>query len=91
MFHRSELGMFAALLPCDGNLQVPEPGDDWRCMHWGLELVDTCDADVIELMDDIWWPQLVKLVDEVREKVRRMSISATPNEDCLPEEPGNCC
>lgn len=91
MFHRSELGVFATLLPCDIDQQVPEPGDDWRCMQWGLGSVDTCDADIIELMDDIWWPQLLKLVEEVRENVRRMSISATPNKDCLPEEPGNCC
>lgn len=72
MFHRSELGTFAAIVPCDNNLQVPESGDDWRCMEWGLESVDSCDADVIELLDDIWWPQLIELADKVRQKVRGM-------------------
>ncbi len=72
MFHRSELGTFAALLPCDENAQVPEPGDDWRCMAWGLESIDSCDADVIELLDDIWWPQVVDLAAQIRRKVRAL-------------------
>lgn len=70
MFHQSELGQFAVLLPCDMNGQIPEPGDDWREMQWGLERFDTCDADLIELLDDVWWPQLVELASRVREKVR---------------------
>ncbi len=73
MFHRSELGVYAAIVPCDRNSLVPEPGDDWRCMQWGLESVDSCDADVIELLDDIWWPQLIKLAGAVRQKVQEMS------------------
>lgn len=70
MFHRSELGDFAALLPCDKNSRLPEPGDDWRAMDWGLDAVDTCDADVVELMDEIWWPQLVELAAQIRAKLR---------------------
>ena len=73
MFHQSELGDFAVLLPCDMNGQIPEPGDDWREMAWGLDKYDTCDADVIELLDDIWWPQLVQLASQVREKVRTLT------------------
>lgn len=73
MFHRTELGTFAALLPCDKNSRVPEPSDDWRCMEWGLESVDACDADTVELLDDIWWPQLVALASQVRQKVQAMA------------------
>lgn len=72
MFHQSELGEFSVLLPCDMEGNIPEPGDDWRCMQWGLDSVDSCDADIIELLDDIWWPQLVRLAGQVREKVRAM-------------------
>jgi hypothetical protein len=72
MFHQSELGDFAVLLPCDMAGNIPEPGDDWRGMEWGLEALDTCDADLIELLDEIWWPQLVQLADEIRKKVRAM-------------------
>ncbi len=72
MFHQSELGRFAALLPCDLNGRIPEPGDDWREMEWGLEAVDACDADMIELLDDIWWPQLVELASQVQQKVKAL-------------------
>ena len=72
MFHQSELGKFAVLLPCGKNGQVPEPGDDWRDMAWGLEPLDCCDADLVELLDEIWWPQLVELASQVRQKVQRM-------------------
>lgn len=72
MFHQSELGVFSVLLPCDMAGNIPEPGDDWRCMEWGLDSLDSCDADIIELLDDIWWPQLVQLAGEIRAKVRTM-------------------
>lgn len=72
MFHRSELGEFAHLVPCDHHGMVPEPADDWRSMDWGLDAVDACDADVIELLDDIWWPQLVQLAEQVRQKAREL-------------------
>ena len=72
MFHQSELGDFSVCLPCDLAGNLPEPGDDWRCMEWGLTALDTCDADVIELLDDIWWPQLVRLTSQIREQVRAM-------------------
>lgn len=72
MFHQSELGRFAALLPCDMNGHIPEPGDDWREMEWGLDAVDSCDADIIELLDDIWWPQLVELACQVHNKVHAL-------------------
>ena len=72
MFHQSELSEFSALLPCDREGRLPEPGDDWRCMNWGLDAVDSCDADIIELLDDVWWPQLVQLADQIREKVCSM-------------------
>ncbi len=72
MFHQSQLGKFAVLLPCDMKGQIPEPGDDWREMEWGLDDLDACDANMIELLDDIWWPQLVKLASEVRKKVRAL-------------------
>ena len=77
MFHQSELGDFSDLLPCDMNGQIPEPSDDWRTMAWGLESLDSCDADVVELLDDIWWPQLIKLAGSVREKVREMQSDQT--------------
>lgn len=77
MFHQSELGDFSDLLPCDMNGLIPEPGDDWRTMAWGLEAMDSCDADLIELLDDIWWPQLIKLASEVRNKVRQMQGEQT--------------
>jgi hypothetical protein len=44
-------------------------------MQWGLESVDSCDADVIELLDDIWWPQLIELSGAVRQKVQEMSAA----------------
>lgn len=72
MFHQSEFGVFSVLLPYDMAGNIPEPGDDWRCMEWGLDSVDLCDADIIELLDDIWWPQLVQLAGQIREKVRAM-------------------
>ena len=72
MFHQSELGRFAALLVCDKNGQIPEPGDDWREMEWGLDDLDSRDANMIELLDDIWWPQLVELASEVRKKVQAL-------------------
>jgi hypothetical protein len=72
VFHQSELGAFSDLLPCDMNGQIPEAGDDWRTMAWGLEAMDCCDADFIELLDDIWWPQLIKMAQEIRAKVREM-------------------
>ncbi|MGN6547393.1 MAG: hypothetical protein ACTHK7_20240 [Aureliella sp.] len=77
MFHQSELGNFSDLLPCDMNGQIPKPGDDWRTMAWGLESMDSCDADLIELLDDIWWPQLIKLASAIRHKVRQMQGEQT--------------
>ncbi len=72
MFHQAELGIYSVLLPCDMAGNIPEPGDDWRSMEWGLDAVDACDSDVIELLDEIWWPQLVRLATEIRAKVRTM-------------------
>lgn len=72
MFNQAELGNYSVLLPCDMAGNLPEPGDDWRSMEWGLDSVDACDADVIELLDEIWWPQLVRLATEIRNKVREM-------------------
>ena len=72
MFDQTELGEFSALLPCDMKGRIPEPDDDWRCMEWGLDSLDSCDADIIELLDDIWWPQLVQLAGQIREKVLAM-------------------
>ncbi|MBI3464378.1 MAG: hypothetical protein HY000_15175 [Planctomycetes bacterium] len=72
MFHQRELGEFSVLPPCDMQGNIPEPGDDWRCMDWGLDLVDSCNADIIELLDDLWWPQLVQLAGQIREKIRTM-------------------
>ncbi len=73
MFHQSELGRFGVLLPCDRNGQIPEPGDDWREMAWDLEDFNVCDANLIELLDDIWWPQLVELAGQIRRKVQALS------------------
>lgn len=73
MFHRSELGPYAVLLPCDKKSQIPELTDDWRRMEWELDWADTCDPDIIELLDDIWWPQLLNLAEQVRQKVREIA------------------
>lgn len=72
MYHQSELGQFSDLLPCDMNGNIPETGDDWREMAWGLESLDSCDGDLIELLDDIWWPQLIKLSENIRAKVKEI-------------------
>ena len=74
MFHKSELGDFQGLLPCDEDGNLPDPEDDWRLMKWGLDDIDLCDADAVELLDGIWWPQLVDLVARVRQKTREVRV-----------------
>ena len=72
MYYQSELGEFSDLLPCDMNGNIPERGDDWREMAWGLERMDSCDADLIELLDDIWWPRLIELSEDIRAKIKEI-------------------
>ena len=49
MYHQSELGEFSDLLPCDMNGNIPENGDDWREMAWGLERLDCSNSKFYKL------------------------------------------
>ncbi len=69
MFHESELDDFGVLLPRDRKGQVPEPGDDWREMDWDLGEIDLCEANSIEILEEVWWPKLVDLAAELRKGI----------------------
>lgn len=75
MFHRNELGDHGHKFPADLDLQIPEPGDDWRQMKFEHGPNDPNEPGIrpeerqrrIEFLDKQWWPEVLAKVAAAHE------------------------